>query len=188
MKNPREYFEAKYRSSKDPWNFATDSYEQQRYRNIINSLPPKNYKVAVEPGCSIGILTSQLAKIASRVFAYDISETAVEIAKTNNKHLKNVIIYCSSLADIAISRETDLIVLSEIGYYFDESAWKNIIKKMITTCKPGTTILASHWLGHSPDHVQKTDTVHGVFGTFSNLKLELKMNYIAFRLDRWIIT
>jgi Nodulation protein S (NodS) len=54
-------FEAKYRHSPDPWQFAASPYEQRRYAAILRSLSRARYSRAFEPGCSVGVLTAALA-------------------------------------------------------------------------------------------------------------------------------
>jgi hypothetical protein len=47
------FFEAKYRENSDPWAFASNDYEQNRYSEILYALDGRRYRRAFEPGCSI---------------------------------------------------------------------------------------------------------------------------------------
>ena len=86
------FFEQKYRSSPDPWHFATAKYEQLRYEATLAALPRPHYERAYEPGCSVGVLTSALARRCTRVEACDIAASAVARARERCKTLPNVTI------------------------------------------------------------------------------------------------
>jgi methylase of polypeptide subunit release factors len=114
----QEFFEAKYRENSDPWAFASNDYEQNRYSVILRALGSRRYRRAFEPGCSIGILTARLASICDHIDAIDISPTAVTRARHYCAHLDNVNIHCGSLPKDVPAGTFDLVILSEIGYYF----------------------------------------------------------------------
>src|ERR1700744_4973631 len=56
-----EYFDLLYAQRSDPWDFATSPYEAAKYAATLAALPKPRYKNALELGCSIGVLTQQLA-------------------------------------------------------------------------------------------------------------------------------
>jgi trans-aconitate methyltransferase len=184
-----QFFEAKYRGGGDPWNFAADAYELARYRTILQALSPARYRHAWEPGCSIGVLTEQLAEICERVDACDFASGAVEQARTRCINLPGVHIRCASLADDAPIAHFDLIVLSEIGYYFTPDEWQQQVARIVNAMQPGATLLAAHWLGHSPDHLQGGDAVHSILLAHPRLRLEQAERHerrsSGFRLDRF---
>ena len=60
----RRYFDSMYEADADPWNFATSEYERRKYSLTVASLPRARYHHAFEPGCSIGVLSEQLAPFA----------------------------------------------------------------------------------------------------------------------------
>jgi hypothetical protein len=184
-----KFFEAKYADDADPWNFAADVYEQSRYRAILQALAPHRYSRAWEPGCSVGVLTQQLASMCDRVDACDFSATAVEIARQRCAHLPGVHLVCGSLIEDAPIGEYDLIVLSEIGYYFTLEDWQFQVERIVSCMQPRAVLLAAHWLGHSPDHIQSGDAVHTVLSHHAHLRHELGERHEnpngGFRLDRW---
>lgn len=47
------YFQRLYRSSEDPWGFATRAYERRKSAITVASLLEEHYRSAFEPGCSI---------------------------------------------------------------------------------------------------------------------------------------
>jgi hypothetical protein len=184
-----EFFEAKYLDHADPWNFAGDTYEQSRYQFLLRALQPNRYSRAWEPGCSVGVLTQQLAGLCDRVDACDFAETAVLSARHRCAHLPGVYIRCASLADDTPIGDYDLIVLSEIGYYFTQDEWQFQVERIVSCMQSGATLLAAHWLGHSPDHIQRGDAVHTVLAHHRDLRHEHGERHeqagSGFRLDRW---
>ena len=179
------FFEAKYRDSADPWSFASSAYEQGRYAVILAALQHRRYRSTVEPGCSVGVLTERLAAISDWVEAFDLSPTAVEQARQRCAQLANVSLASSSLCERLPLLGFDLIILSEIGYYFTASEWRSITGRLVSDSAPGTTILAAHWLGTSPDHRMHGDEVHAILRENPLLTLAHQERHQGFRLDRW---
>jgi hypothetical protein len=79
----------------------------------------------------------------------------------------------------------DLLVLSEIGYYFTPRDWNALLDRLIAPLEPGTTVLASHWLGESDDHLMHGDDVHAILRSRRDLRLTQQERHETFRLDRW---
>ena len=182
----QEFFEAKYRENSDPWAFASNDYEQNRYSAILHALDHRRYRRAFEPGCSIGILTARLASICGRVDAIDISPTAVRRARQHCAHLSNVSIRCGSLPmDVPVGT-FDLLVLSEIGYYFDRQELFQVGSHVAGRLEPSGVLLAVHWLGHSADHLLDGDSVHEILGRLDGLTLEYSERRVGFRIDQWV--
>lgn len=185
-----EFFEAKYRLNGDPWNFAGSAYELGRYDATMAALSGRRYRRAFEPGCAVGVLTERLAGICDAVEAVDVSPTAVKQARERCAAFANVRIRCeefseSTLQDGAL-REFDLIVLSEIGYYFEPERWSDLAARLSQQMQQGATLLSVHWLGHSEDHRMSGDQVHVILRESSRLRLEHAERQESFRLDRWV--
>src|SRR5579871_6437129 len=111
-------FEQRYLRAEDPWDFRTSQYERNRYAVTLASLTRRRYRFAFEPGCSIGELTVLLAARCDRVLATDVSPTAVARARTRCDRFPHVRIECGDVRALSFEGEPDLIVLSEIAYYF----------------------------------------------------------------------
>jgi len=179
------FFDRIYRTNADPWNFASSKYEISRYQIILEALGDYRFEHAFEPGCSIGVLTEQLAARCNRVDAMDISPRAVELAKERCRNLTNVHITCGSLLHPNMGDSFDLIMFSEIGYYFEESVLRLAILKLIGLMQPSGTLIAAHWLGSSPDHLLSGDDVHDIIGTIDGLTHIHSERRTGFRIDRW---
>jgi SAM-dependent methyltransferase len=181
-----EFFERKYRESGDPWDFAGSEYERGRYEAIIAALGERRYKRAFEPGCSVGELTWRLAERCGLVEAMDISATAVARAKERCRALPNVHVREGGLPHPMPGGQFDLIVFSEIGYYFEEPRLQELGDMLVSRICTSGTLLAAHWLGTSKDHLLSGDRVHEILGELDGLRLEHSERHAEFRLDRWI--
>lgn len=181
----QEFFESKYRDNPDPWAFASSEYEKERYQVTFEALGRQRYKRAFEPGCSIGILTARLATICDQVEASDISSTAVELARGRCRGLSNVSVSQGELPGVIPAGNFDLIVLSEIGYYFAEEQLQRLGERLVRRLLKGGTLLAVHWLGHSEDHVLHGDRVHEILRALAGMTPVQSERYAGFRLDRW---
>ncbi len=184
-----DFFEAKYREHPDPWNFADSAYENGRYQATLAALPQPRYRHAFEPGCSVGVLTERLAARCDHVTAIEFSPTAATQAALRCVSLRNVSITCEALDTSTATRHPfahiDLLLLSEIGYYFTESAWTDTANALIEPLPAGATVLAVHWLGTSTDHLISGDDVHCILLAHPLLHLTHSERHPHFRLDRW---
>ena len=93
-------------------------------------------------------------------------------------------------ADIARSLPTgrfDLIVFSELGYYFSAAVLAKIVRALAKRVRPGGEFVAVHWRGRSEDHVLHGDVVHALLkATLGKRWTWLKAErHREFRLDLW---
>jgi len=181
----QEFFEVKYRQNADPWGFASSSSELERYRATAAALTQRRYRRAFEPGCSIGVLTRHLASICDQVEAMDIAPSAVSSARERCKDLSNVAVVCGALPEVIPEGSFDLIVLSEIGYYFYEQQLRSLANSLVERLSRPGILLAVHWLGSSDDHRMHGDRVHTILGSLAGLVPDRSEVHTGFRLDRW---
>lgn len=179
------FFEEKYSAAADPWDFETSAYEQYRYATIVRTLQGRRYERAFEPGCSIGILTVELARMCNSVEAIDISPTAVASARERCAAFENVAVRQGKLPDSIPSGLFDLIVFSEIGYYFDARTLGKIVSDLVSRLTVRGVFLAAHWLGRSPDHRLTGDEVHAVLACIPRLTHSVGERHEGFRIDLW---
>jgi SAM-dependent methyltransferase len=180
------FFENKYRQNVDPWDFEHSAYELERYASIFRAADGRHYSRAFEPGCSIGILTQKLACLCDRLEAVDISPTAISNARQRCRDLAHVHIWCGSLPNAIPTGKFDLIVFSEIGYYFERGQLQEIVNHLAENLNPGGVFIAAHWLGTSADHALSGDEVHRIIRECSQLSLDDEGRYAHFRLDRMV--
>jgi len=120
---------------------------------VLRSLPELRYSSAFEPGCSIGVLTAALATRCDALLASDIAPTAVRLARERCARLRNVRIEQADMSQSLPDGPFDLIVLSELGYYFTRAELTRITRELAARMAPGGDFVAVHWLGESSDHL-----------------------------------
>ncbi len=124
-----EHFVQLYDASFDPWQLSTSWYEKRKYAITIASLPKATYRYCYEPGCAIGELTKLLATRCGNLLAVDAVSAAVIIARNATKKFSNVKVQQAILPFDLPTQTFDLIVLSELLYYFSEKDFMILQKK-----------------------------------------------------------
>jgi len=166
---PIARFEATYARCRDPWGFATRWYEARKYALTIAALPQRRYHRGFEPGCSIGVLTDQLADRCDYLLAADGVDAAVEQARARLAGRDHVTVSKLVLPQEWPDGPWDLVVLSELGYYFDGDDLGRLLGRAAQTTVAGSTLIAVHWRGPT-DYPLTGDEVHqaihdqGAFG------------------------
>lgn len=178
-------FEKRFAANSDPWGFATSPYEQMRYAAIMAALRRPRYRRVFEPGCAIGELTAHLATRCEHLLATDVSPTALARAQTrcNAPHVE---LRQADLRAQHPAAGVDLIVLSEVGYYFTRAELAQIVRRLIARLEPDGELVGCHWLGHSEDHRLHGNEVHAVLDEQPRLKKVYAKRHEKFRLDIWI--
>jgi SAM-dependent methyltransferase len=160
---PIERFEQRYAADPDPWGFSSRWYEARKYALTLASLPRRRYHRGFEPGCSIGVLTAGLAERCDYLLAADGVQRALDHARLRVAHLAQV-----EVAQLVLPRDWpsgpwDLVVLSEIAYYFDAADLDQVVDRAAETMVAGATLVAVHWRGET-DYPQAGDAVHRTIG------------------------
>jgi hypothetical protein len=181
----REFFEEKYRANSDPWSFASSPYELNRYAEVVRLLGARTFQSGFEPGCSIGVLTERLASRCHHLLAMDISPTAVAIAQMRCAQYPGVTIVEGALPNDLPAGSFDLIVFSEIGYYFERPILAGI-RDSLTRCLVRRGVLVGvHWLGVSADHLLSGDEVHDILRSSDSLRMFESQRCNSFLLEAW---
>jgi SAM-dependent methyltransferase len=187
-----EAFENRYREDPDPWNYQASPYERGKYQVTLESLSRPRYVNAFEPACSVGELTAMLAGRCSRLLATDVSQTAVQQARRRCAGLNNVRIACRDLRadfnDPGEGQPFDLIVFSEVGYYFDIESLATLARRLADALCTNGELIAVHWRGHSGDHLLHGDEVHRCLLHTLPLQHRLGDHHPGYRLDSWLKT
>jgi cyclopropane fatty-acyl-phospholipid synthase-like methyltransferase len=144
----RAYFDAAYAAGPDPWNLSSD-YERAKYAITLEALPKQRYEFALEVGCSIGILTRELASRCDRLLALDAAQAALDQAKRR----------CADVATMRFEQMFvpgqwpgglfDLILLSEVVYYMDEQDVAGLASKAVQALASSGDIVLVHWTGET---------------------------------------
>jgi hypothetical protein len=180
----REYFEEMYDSGPDPWGFDSSPYERRKYAVTEASLPKPRYRSAYEPGCSIGVLTERLASRCDHLLATDIIPAAVEKAAARCEKLPHVRIELRALLEEWPDQQFDLVVLSEIAYYFDAPDLERIMSLVLQSTQHGAHIIGAHWRG-TTDYPLSGDNAHVIIGATRTLHQIVHHVENEFVLDVW---
>ena len=160
---PPEYFDRMYAANDDPWRFATSEYERQKYAMTMAWLPRPRYQHAMEIGCSIGVLTEQLAPRCESLLAIDVVERALEQARARCRAWPHIDFRRMHLPAEFPVGSFDLIVLSEVGYYWSERDLALARERIVAGLAPGGHLVLVHWTEPSPDYPLTGDRVHQKF-------------------------
>ncbi len=144
-----DYFETLYAADPDPWRFATSGYERAKYAATLAGLPHPRYSQALEVGCSIGVLTAELAARCDRLVAIDAAAAPLREARRRCASLPQV-----EFHQMAVPRDWppggfDLILLSEVVYYLNMPDLRRLASHAEASLRPGGHLLLVHWTGET---------------------------------------
>jgi SAM-dependent methyltransferase len=162
------YFRDRYAASPDPYGLAERWYEARKYAVTVAVLPRERYGAAFEPGCSIGVLTALLASRCDSLLACDVVPDAVASARARTAGLPGVRVERRAIPGEWPSRSFDLIVFSELLYYFADADLDQVLRLGIGALRPGGHLLAVHWR-HPAPHPRTGDDVHRQLASHSGL-------------------
>jgi predicted TPR repeat methyltransferase len=159
----KNYFEDVYNKKGDPWDFETSQYEANKYAATLNVLNGAVYKNAFEIGCSIGVFSKMLVAKCQKLLSVDVAEVALQKTKARLKDFPDVKIEKMIIPKQFPSDQFDLIVMSEVGYYFTMPDLTTIKEKIIANLAPNGLLLLVHWTPIVPDYPLTGDIVHNQF-------------------------
>lgn len=184
---PPGYFDEVYRANTDPWQFASSAYEREKYAATLAALPHPRYERAFEIGGSIGVLTAQLAARCGHLLSVDVSEAALAQARQRCADLPQVEIRKMQVPDEFPAGQFDLILLSEVGYYWSLPDLARAADQLLAALPPGGQLLLVHWTPVVPDYPQTGDEVHAFFlrkaGPGGSLRHLSGTRHAQYRLD-----
>jgi trans-aconitate methyltransferase len=163
------YFRERYAASPDPYGLTERWYEARKYALTVALLPKERYGAAFEPGCSVGVLTAMLAPRCESLLACDMVPDAVASARARTAGLPGVRVEQRAIPREWPLRSFDLIVFSELLYYFDDADLGQVLGLGIGSLHPGGQLLAVHWRHPAPDHPRTGDEVHEDLATHAGL-------------------
>ena len=143
---PTSYFDDLYAGNPDLWGFESKPYEREKYAATLAALPRPHYAAALEIGCSIGVLTEQLAKRCDRLVALDAAEAPLARARQRLAGQAHVEILHGRVPEEWPEGHFDLILFSEVLYFFDEEDLKRVCTQVTRSLRPGGDVVLVHWL------------------------------------------
>lgn len=160
---PPTYFDDVYRANDDPWGFESSPYEREKYTATLAALPHLTYAEAFEIGCSLGVLTAQLAPRCGHLLAVDVTEAPLDKARQRCANLPQVEFQLLRVPDEYPAQSFDLVLLSEVGYYWSPADLDKAIGLIVKSLNPGGQLLLVHWTAPVHDYPLTGDDVHEAF-------------------------
>jgi protein-L-isoaspartate O-methyltransferase len=154
MRLALEYFEKMYAASDDPWDFEKRWYDRRKYAMTLASLRHERYASAYEPACSIGVLSHALAPRCDALLCTELVGAAVDRARSRLAGLAHVRVEQQDITDAWPDGQFDLIVLSEILYYFDAVTASGILTRAAAGLAPGGDLVLVHWRHPVVEHIR----------------------------------
>jgi predicted TPR repeat methyltransferase len=177
-----EYFAQVYADTSDPWNFATSSYENEKYRRTIEALDGRRFARGFEIGCSIGVLTALLAQQCDALLSIDVNERALEAARVRCAPLPKVSFELMTFPHSVPAGRFDLIEISEVAYYWSDADLSAAIDFAARAAAGGTVELV-HFLPKVDDYVRDGDAVHAAFLADSRFAVQRSERADKYRID-----
>jgi predicted TPR repeat methyltransferase len=179
----REYFEELYAASPDPWNFETSDYEREKYARTLGVLGGRRFRRALEAGASIGVFTQMLAGHCDELLAVDVSEKAVAAARERLRGVDHVRVERRTLPEEMPGGPFDLVVASEVLYYFPREEMLAMLDGFERVLAPGGALLAVHWRRETRTYPLQGDEVHELLAAHTDLVLAESVAEPDYRLD-----
>jgi SAM-dependent methyltransferase len=169
MTTPITYFAEMYEQNPDPWSFETRWYDARKHALTADALPRRRYSSAFEPGCSTGMLTARLAPRCDRLLAVDAVPAAVAAAAARVADRPGVTVRAARMPQDWPDESFDLVVLSELGYYFDDADLAGLLSRLTASLEAGGDLVAVHWRWPVAEHARTGDEVHAALAATPGL-------------------
>jgi cyclopropane fatty-acyl-phospholipid synthase-like methyltransferase len=182
-RTPLAYFEEMYRQP-DPWGYTTSWYEQRKYHLTLASLPRQRYRRCFEPGCSIGVLTAELAGRCDTLVGAEVHEPTAQRARQRlvEAGIANATVESAAIPEWWPPGRFDLIVLSEVAYYFGSSLLDELQIEVAAGLEPDGDLVLVHWTGET-DYPSTADEVHERWSADEQFDHLVAHRDTSFRLD-----
>jgi trans-aconitate methyltransferase len=161
---PSSVFDEIFRDNPDPWGYTTRFYEITKFRATIQALPKVQFKNAFEIACAIGVITEKLAPKCDRLLSVDCSELGLVEARKRCSHLPQVRFEQMQIPQQFPTEKFDLILFSEVGFFFTMPDLLETKQKIIDALLPGGYLLMVHFRSKAGHYfIQDGETVHNTF-------------------------
>ncbi|WP_429206786.1 methyltransferase domain-containing protein [Massilia sp. UYP11] len=182
------HFEALYAASDDPWNVRGAWYEQRKRAILLASLGKPVYRSAFEPGCGNGAMSAALAARCERLLACDGAGAALEAARRALPPAARGAVRFERRrlpADWPDGQTFDLIVVSELAYYFELDAASALLARAAACLAPDGELVLCHYLHDFDDRACGTEALHRAVAALPGLAPTLRHQDQDFLLEAW---
>jgi SAM-dependent methyltransferase len=190
MTAARQHFEQMYQADPDPWCVVSSWYERRKRDLLLASLPREHYAHGFEPGCGNGEATQRLLQRCGRLCAVDFSDRAVGLCRERIPQRDRARLDLQALSlpwqwPKVPQDGFDLLVVSELAYYFDDAALAHFNRQCMASLQGGGHWLMCHWRHDAHDRLQTTQALHDSVASHGGLRLLLTHTEPDFQLDIW---
>lgn len=150
-----------YRTA-NPYGIDTNPYEQQKYATIVETLGGHRYRRILEIGCGEGDLSERLVGFGD-LLGVDISADATARAAAR---VPSATFETRMLPAEMPPGTFDLIVCSDVLYYWEQTTMRNGLDLLVDRLEPGGALLAYHYRGDF-GQANTADNVHDRIGALA---------------------
>ena len=171
----------------DPWGFSTNSWEAEKYARTLQLCGSGPFDSALEIGCGEGVFTEAVAPRCNRLLAVDISSVAVERAQARLHASPHVVVDERMLPHAMPEGPFDLIVASDVLYYWAEEDLRATLPVFEQILAPGGRLISVHFAPPMGTLLTGTE-VHDVLKslTLPNTHSEvMELSHGRWRVDRF---
>jgi 2-polyprenyl-3-methyl-5-hydroxy-6-metoxy-1,4-benzoquinol methylase len=176
------YFEAMYAADPDPWRFRTSAYEAAKYAATVAAIADRRFRSALEVGCSIGVLSRQVAPLCEAFLGLDIAEAPLIEARARCQDLPQARFERMAVPQAWPKGGFDLVLLSEVLYFLSLEDIVATAAHARHSLLPGGTLLLVNWIGN-PESPQPGDRAAEAFMAAADLPVAVQARAERYRLD-----
>jgi Nodulation protein S (NodS) len=130
------------------------------------------------------VLTELLAVRCDRLVCSDIIPSALQRAEARLRARSHVSVEERSIPDQWPTGPFDLVVLSEIAYYFDETDLGQLLRCVVDSTPRGAHVVGVHWRGET-DYPLSGDRCHELISDALGFVSIVQHREPEFVLDVW---
>ncbi len=167
----RAAFEAVYQAEQDPWRSASlrYSYQRRKYDTIVEALPRRPFRHALDLGCGLGLLSQRLAARADSTLGLDVAGTAIELARTRARGIDTLSFAQADLMELPrdLDGRFDLVLIADTLYYLspmNDTLLKALVGRIADLLVPGgICVLANHFFFSADRDSRLSRRIHDAF-------------------------
>ena len=152
-------FEALFRRSTDPWDYAASPFEAAKRKALLNACGSRIHARGLELGCANGETSRHLARRCLGLIAVDASSTVIAAAR-RRIHDPRIRFEVARLPEDMPRGRFDLIVMSELLYYLPAGQMERLLGSVLDRLSRGGRIVILNHTVWFDDAAQSGERAH----------------------------